>query len=176
MDQVRSRVAAPTSEPERAAGSKKPVGGRIELSTELAEWLKHLPARHLATVAFYLDLLAQQGPGLRWPHVRTLEGNLRKLRFHLDGRAVRITYWIGSDHRIVLLTVFMKAHGRERLEIDRARAALRRWQLRNGRSRDRSEAAGLKGCEVDASRGETGEGRDGGRSRTESTALPSKWP
>jgi hypothetical protein len=128
MDQLLHRVAGLSHEPDQARGPKEPVCGGIELGNELSEWSTHLPARHLATVAFYLDLLAQRGPGLRWPHVRTLEGNLRKLRFHLDGRAVRITYWIGSDHRIVLLTVFMKAHGRERLEINRARAALRRQQ------------------------------------------------
>jgi hypothetical protein len=100
------------------------------LETELSEWLKRLPARHLATVAFYLDLLAERGPLLRWPHVRQVDGKLRKLRFHLDGRAVRIIYWIAPGHRIVLLTVFMKAHVREQREIARARMILRRSQLR----------------------------------------------
>ncbi len=51
---------------------------------------------------------------------------MRELRFHLRGRAVRVTYWIASGRRIVLLTVFAKTRMRETQEIDRARRALRR--------------------------------------------------
>ena len=102
--------------------------GAIELDTELTEWLKRLPARHLATVAFYLDLLARHGPQLGWPHVRQTDAKLRKLRFHLDGRAVRIIYWIAPGQRIVLLTVFMKGRTREQHEVGRARRALKRYQ------------------------------------------------
>jgi hypothetical protein len=48
------------------------------------------------------------------------------LRFYLDRQAVRITYWIASDKRIVLLTVFHKTRMRDEREIDRARRALAR--------------------------------------------------
>jgi hypothetical protein len=36
------------------------------------------------------------------PYTRQLDGKLRELRFHLDRRAVRVTYWIASGRRIVL--------------------------------------------------------------------------
>jgi hypothetical protein len=55
-----------------------------------------------------------------------LDGKLRGLRFHLDRRSVRLTYWIGSGRRIVLLTVCAKSRMREDREIERARRALAR--------------------------------------------------
>jgi hypothetical protein len=44
--------------------------------------------------AFYIDLLADEGPLLSEPYTRQLDGKLRELRFHLDRQSVRITYWI----------------------------------------------------------------------------------
>jgi hypothetical protein len=123
-DQTRSRV----TELSRGPGANAVAWGTVELDTEVSAWLKHLPARHLATVAFYLDLLARHGPRLRWPHARQVDAKLRKLRFHLDGRAVRIFYWIGPQRRIVLLTVFMQVRIRDNHEIGRARIALKRYQ------------------------------------------------
>ena len=58
------------------------------------------------------------------PYTRQLDGKLRELRFHLERRAVRVTYWIATGRRIVLLTVFAKARMREEREIERARRAL----------------------------------------------------
>jgi len=55
-----------------------------------------------------------------------LDGKLRELRFHLDRQAVRITYWIASGRRIVLLTVFVKSRMREMREVERASRALAR--------------------------------------------------
>jgi hypothetical protein len=55
-----------------------------------------------------------------------LDGKLRELRFHLDTDSVRITYWIASGRRIVLLTVFRKQRMRETGEVSRARRALAR--------------------------------------------------
>ena len=66
------------------------------------------------------------GPLLGEPYTRQLDGKLRELRFHLDGRSVRITYWIAPGRRIILMTVFMKSRMRERTEIERAREAMRR--------------------------------------------------
>jgi hypothetical protein len=60
------------------------------------------------------------------PCTRQLDGKLRELRFHLDGRAVRVTYWIAPGRRIVLLTVFAKTRMREVGEVERARRALAR--------------------------------------------------
>ncbi|WP_308290557.1 DNA-binding protein [Streptomyces marispadix] len=45
-----------------------------------------------------------------------------------DGQAVRITYWLAPDRRIVLLTVFRKTKMREDAEVDRARRAKKRCE------------------------------------------------
>lgn len=98
--------------------------GTVELEPEVLDWLDRLPTAHFATAAFYVDLLAEHGPLLGEPYTRQLDRKLRELRFHLDGDAVRVTYWIASGRRIVLLTVFRKTRMRENREIDRARRAL----------------------------------------------------
>ena len=100
--------------------------GTVELEPEVRDWLEELPTDRFATAAFYVDLLAEQGPLLGEPYTRQLDGKLRELRFHLDRQAVRITYWIASGRRIVLLTVFVKTRMREEREADRARRALAR--------------------------------------------------
>jgi hypothetical protein len=88
--------------------------------------LESLSTSQFATAAFYIDLLADRGPLLGEPYTRQLDGKLRELRFHLDGRAVRVTYWIAPGRRIVLLTVFAKTRMREVGEVERARRALAR--------------------------------------------------
>lgn len=98
----------------------------VELEPEVREWLEGLPTAAFARAAFSIDLLAAQGPLLGEPHTRQLDGKLRELRLYLEGSAIRITYWIAPGRRIVLLTVFRKERRRERIEIDRARQALRR--------------------------------------------------
>ncbi|MCZ7459632.1 type II toxin-antitoxin system RelE/ParE family toxin [Streptomyces sp. WMMC940] len=59
------------------------------------------------------------------PYTKQLAGKLRELRFHLDGDAMRITYWIGSGRRIILLTAFRKQRMWEPVEIQRALRAMR---------------------------------------------------
>jgi hypothetical protein len=100
--------------------------GTVELEPEVREWLVELPTAQFATAAFYVDLLAEQGPLLSEPYSRQLDGKLRELRFHLDRRSVRVTYWIAPGRRIVLLTTFTKTRMREDREIERARRALAR--------------------------------------------------
>jgi hypothetical protein len=100
--------------------------GSVELEPEVREWLERLSTARFATAAFYVDLLADQGPLLGEPYTRQLDGKLRELRFHRDRQAVRITYWIASGRRIVLLTVFVKTRMREDREVERARRALAR--------------------------------------------------
>jgi hypothetical protein len=68
--------------------------GSIELESEVRSWLFELPMAHRVTAAFYFDLLAERGPLLGEPYTRQLDGKLRELRFHLDGNATRVTYWI----------------------------------------------------------------------------------
>lgn len=100
--------------------------GTVELEPEVRDWFEGLSANQFATAAFYVDLLAEQGPLLSEPYTRQLDGKLRELRFHLGGQAVRVTYWIASGRRIVLLTVFVKTRMRQSREIDRAQRALQR--------------------------------------------------
>jgi hypothetical protein len=98
--------------------------GTVELESEVREWLEALPTKQFATAAFYIDFLAERGPLLGEPYTRQLDGKLWELRFHLDRRSVRVTYWIATGRRIVLLTVFAKSRMREDREIERARKAL----------------------------------------------------
>lgn len=102
------------------------VWGTVELEPEVRDWLEKLPTPQFATAAFYIDLVADRGPLLGEPYTRQLDGKLRELRFHLDGRATRVTYWIASGRRIVLLTVFAKTRMRETGEVERARRAIAR--------------------------------------------------
>jgi len=100
--------------------------GTVELEPEVRTWLEDLATAHFATAAFYIDLLAEQGPLLGEPYTRQLDGKLRELRFHLEREAMRISYWIAPRRRIVLLTVFRKTRMHETREVERARRALAR--------------------------------------------------
>ena len=77
-----------------------------------------------------INRLADEGVLLSEPHTRQLDGKLRELRFSLDGRAMRVTYWIASGRRIILLTVFAKTQRREPHQIERAKRAMRRSMAR----------------------------------------------
>ena len=98
----------------------------MELEPEVERWLEGLSTSLFARAAFYVDLLADQGPLLGEPYTKQLDGKLRELRFYLEREAVRITYWIASDRRIILLTVFRKSRMRDAREVERARRALAR--------------------------------------------------
>jgi hypothetical protein len=98
--------------------------GTVELEPEVQIWLEQLSTTHFASAAFYIDLLAEQGPLLGEPYTRQLDGKLRELRFHLDRQSVRVTYWLASGRRVVLLTVFVKSRMREVREVARGRRAL----------------------------------------------------
>ncbi|SUA72919.1 Uncharacterized protein conserved in bacteria [Nocardia otitidiscaviarum] len=83
--------------------------GEVELESEVDEWFDSLDQDDQETVAFYVDLLAERGVLLGEPYTRQLHGKLRELRFHLARDAVRITYWVGSDRRIILADGFPEA-------------------------------------------------------------------
>jgi hypothetical protein len=102
--------------------------GTVELEPEVRGWLEGLPTAQFARAAFYVDLLAEQGPLLGEPYTKQLDGKLRELRFYVERDAVRVTYWIASGRRIVLLTVFRKTRQREDREVERARRALARCE------------------------------------------------
>ena len=102
--------------------------GVVELEPEVVEWIHGLTDEQFGRVEFYIDLLEEKGVHLDEPYTRQLRGKLRELRFYLGpvGDAVRISYYIASGRRIILLTVFKKQRGRERAEVDRAARAMRR--------------------------------------------------
>ncbi len=81
------------------------------------------PPRRRTTIGCYL-LLADDGPLLGEPYTNQLDGKLRELRFHLERDAVRITCWIASGERIILLAVFRKTRDRETSEVERLARAL----------------------------------------------------
>ena len=100
--------------------------GEVELEPEVRDWYLSLDEDNQARVQFNVDRLAEMGPLLDEPFTKQLDGKLRELRFYLDGRPTRVTYWIASGRRIILLTVFVKNQRRERREVDRAKRAFDR--------------------------------------------------
>ncbi|MCK9893120.1 type II toxin-antitoxin system RelE/ParE family toxin [Frankia sp. AgB32] len=109
--------------------------GTVELEPEVRDWLERLPTVHFATAAFYVDLLAEQGPLLGEPYTRQFDGKLRELRFHLEGRAIRVTYWIAPGRRVVPLTVFAKSRMREVAEGEARAGTLPDRAAHGGRGR-----------------------------------------
>lgn len=100
--------------------------GRVELEPEVQSWLEDLSDEEFGHVAFYIDLLEAQGVHLGEPYTRQLRGKLRELRFHAGRERIRVSYYVATGRRIVLLTVFRKTKPREEAEIDRAARAMQR--------------------------------------------------
>lgn len=50
------------------------IWGTVELEPEVRDWFEGLSATQFATAAFYVDLLAEQGPLLSEPYTRQLDG------------------------------------------------------------------------------------------------------
>jgi hypothetical protein len=98
--------------------------GEVELEPEVRDWYRRLGEESQARAGFHVDRLAELGPLLDEPHTRQLDGKLRELRFYLEGKPIRVTYWIAPGRRIILLTVFSKTQRRERAEVDRAKRAM----------------------------------------------------
>ncbi len=112
--------------------------GEIEVHPEVAAWLRSLGTETMTHVTWYIDLLAERGPLLDQPYTRQLRGKLRELRFRIGHDHWRITYWIASERRIVLLTAFMKTQQQERAEIDRAEREMARC-IEEGHTADEEE-------------------------------------
>ncbi|OMI39806.1 type II toxin-antitoxin system RelE/ParE family toxin [Streptomyces sparsogenes] len=92
----------------------------IEIEPEVREWLETLPREHYRAVERHADRLAQEPTTLGEPYSRHLSGPVRELRFHLGDGAVRLTYWLAPERRIVFLTVFRKNRMREERQVQRA--------------------------------------------------------
>jgi hypothetical protein len=89
------------------------VGVPIETEPEVTEWLLSLDDEQFGQVERYIDLLADEGVHLAEPFTRQLRGKLRELRFHRGRSQTRITYYIATGRRIILLTVFAKTRPRD---------------------------------------------------------------
>lgn len=100
--------------------------GEIEPEPEVAQWLLAQSPVQFGRIQFYIDLLEEKGVLLGEPYTRQLAGKLRELRFHLGGEQYRISYYVASGRRIVLLTVFHKAEQQAPAEVERARQAMER--------------------------------------------------
>lgn len=87
-------------------------------------WLVALPDEYFGQAERYIDLLAERGVLLGEAFTRQLRGKLRELRFYLGRQQTRITHYVATDRRIVLLTVFDKTRQRERAQTERAWAAM----------------------------------------------------
>ncbi len=98
----------------------------VELEPEAQTWLESLPVAEFATAAFQVDRLADRSAQLRMPRSRSLGEGLFELRFDVGRVAKRITFFFPGEARVVLLTVFRKQRSNERVEVTRARVAMRR--------------------------------------------------
>ncbi|MFG2293958.1 type II toxin-antitoxin system RelE/ParE family toxin [Streptomyces sp. NPDC048603] len=105
---------------------------RIEIEPEVQQWLELLSDQHYDKAERAADMLAAEPTTLAEPYSRHLGGKVRELRFTMDGNAVRITYWLAPEQRIVLLTVFRKTRQREEAEVERALQAQQRCEARHG--------------------------------------------
>ena len=94
--------------------------GTVEAEPEVDNWLGALSDREFGHVAFYIDLLEAEGAKLRGKLTRPLQGDVYELRFHMGTEDHRISYWIASGRRIILLTHFRKTRMNERREVRRA--------------------------------------------------------
>jgi len=110
--------------------------GTVELEPDVEEWLLSLSSADFGHVAFYIDLLAERGPLLDEPYGKQLRGKLRELRFWLGRDRQRISYYLASGQRAILLTVFQKQRARERAEIERAVRAMERCVLEGHTAED----------------------------------------
>ncbi len=106
------------------------ASGTVELEPEVEEWLLSLSLVDFGHVAFYIALRAERGPLLDEPYTRQLGGKLRELHFYLGRDQRRISYYLATGQRAVLLTVFGKQRPRERAEVERARRTMERcvWE------------------------------------------------
>ena len=89
-----------------------------------------LPGNLQARVAAKIEFLRENPFALTFPHMSSLGGGFRELRIQLGGQAQRISYYLASNRRILLLTVFRKTKQREKAQVERARSAMREHRSR----------------------------------------------
>ncbi|MEU3407470.1 type II toxin-antitoxin system RelE/ParE family toxin [Streptomyces sp. NPDC006670] len=94
----------------------------VEIEPEVRLWLMNLSDADYLVAEHAVGLLVDAPTTLGEPYARHLGGGVRELRFMLghNREAVRLSYRLAHDRRIVLLTVFRKTKQREVAEVDRA--------------------------------------------------------
>lgn len=107
----------------------------IEIEPEVQEWLDSLADREYGRVEEFVGILAENAATLGEPWTRHLGDGLRELRIHLYPRQLRITYWLASGRRVILLTVFYKTQEREIAEIERAKRVRKTCEAEHGHAR-----------------------------------------
>jgi hypothetical protein len=90
---------------------------QVEVEPEVRSWLASLSNRDFGRVDFLVGLLAEHAEDLGEPYTRHLGGKVRELRFHLLSQQTRVTYWLGPQRRVILLTVFRKTRSSEAAEV-----------------------------------------------------------
>jgi|SRR5581483_6727708 len=100
-------------------------GRSLLLTPEVRAWLAVLGDEEFGRVAFYLDLLRQRQGELAAPYSRCLSGQLCQLEIPGRRRTRRLTYCVGSDGAVMVLTVWRRWRGTSH-ELQRAAAAMGR--------------------------------------------------
>ncbi|MQA06028.1 MAG: type II toxin-antitoxin system RelE/ParE family toxin [Streptosporangiales bacterium] len=96
----------------------------IAHSKDVQDWYKGLNSAHKARADQAFDRLQQQGPQIREPHSKSLNGGLYELRFRAQNVNTRVTYHRnGNEFRT--LTVFRKQRQNERTEVEKARLRMK---------------------------------------------------
>ncbi len=105
--------------------------GEVHFEEEVREWLMSLSIREQGKVSRNIARLGEIGPLHGFPFTSQLKGKLRELRFHLTSGEYRISYYINTDRKIILLTVFRKTKRNESSEVNRAINTYNSHILRN---------------------------------------------
>lgn len=98
----------------------------IYLSAEVEEWYLSLNTEDRAIAKRHLDALRDRGNKLGMPRSRNLKEKLYELRFRCENVERRVTYTFDPGKKIITLTTFRKQKNNERVEMRRAREALKR--------------------------------------------------
>jgi phage-related protein len=114
----------------------------VEVEPEVRVWLDSLSDRDFGRVDFLVGVLAEHAETLGEPYTRHLDGKVRELRFHLLRQQTRVTYWLASGRRVVLLTVFRKTRSAETAEVQRAVQAQKTCEAEHGIAHDTYEREG----------------------------------
>lgn len=106
----------------------------VLFSDEVDSWFSSLKGKDRRIVYDLVEMLADQGPGLGFPHARPLGKGLFELRCKLQAGTVqqRVTYFFDPHSQVITLTTFRKQRNNERKQILRARREKLSWKGQEG--------------------------------------------